>query len=196
MKDVSRETAALLDFYEKLLRRWNSKINLVGDKTLMEFHTRHVQDSLQLLDCVDSMPSSWVDMGSGGGLPGIVVAAALGDATSVTLIESDGRKCAFLRTAVRGMKLRNVTVLNARIEAVPVQSADIVSARALAPLPALLQFVSRHIAPDGVALLPKGRGWREEITAAQLDWQFHYEALPSKTDPEAVVLKISKVSRA
>ena len=139
---------------------------------------------------------SWLDLGSGGGLPGLVVAAALGDTTSVTLIESDGRKCAFLRTAAREMGLDNVTVVNERIEAVSAQAAEVVSARALASLPSLLHFVMRHISPNGVALLPKGRGWREEITAAQLDWQFHYEPLPSMTDPEAVILKISKVSRA
>jgi 16S rRNA (guanine527-N7)-methyltransferase len=196
MSGVSRETEDKLARYAGLVRRWNSSINLVSRGTLDNFQERHIQDSLQLVDLTDA-PSHWVDLGSGGGLPGIAVAAALqAQQTRFTLVESDRRKAVFLRTAVREMQLERVEILAQRIEQAPPQHADLVSARALAPLASLLGWVARHMRPDGVALLPKGREWQAEIDLARHHWQFHSEVFPSRTDPEAVVLKISGVSHA
>lgn len=196
MDGVSRETELLLGQYSDLVRKWNSSINLVSRFTLSDFRDRHIEDSLQLVDLTHP-PAHWVDLGSGAGLPGIVVAVALQDApTRFTLIESDRRKAVFLRTVARELGLERVTVLDQRIESTQAQEADMVSARALAPLDVLLGWVLRHLAPQGVALLPKGRDWRTEIDAAQRVWQFHYQEFPSRTDPEAVVLKISGVSHA
>ena len=195
MTAVSRETEARLAVYVALLLKWTPQINLIAPSTVPAIAERHITDSLQLLDHLGTLPATWVDIGSGGGLPGLVVAAALPASTGVTLIESDARKCAFLRTAVRAMDLENVEIINRRIESAAPQNADIVSARALAPLDRLLPLVARHLSPDGTALLPKGRGWRDEIVTARRDWQFDFDALPSRTDEDAVILKISKVSR-
>ncbi|SCY26060.1 16S rRNA (guanine(527)-N(7))-methyltransferase RsmG [Paracoccus tibetensis] len=196
MTTVSRETEVRLQHYKALLQKWNARINLVSAKSLDGIDSRHIADSLQLMDLA-SPPAKWVDLGSGGGLPGLVIAIALQDTeTDFTLIESDQRKAAFLRTVIRELGLQNVDVLPARIEEAQPQRAQIISARALAALDVLMPWINRHIAEDGLALLLKGRGWRAEIEAAQEHWQFQYTAVPSKTDPEAVVLKISGVSDA
>lgn len=196
MTDVSRETSDRLAIFEQLLLKWTPRINLIAPSTESKVTERHINDSLQLLDQLEVPPAIWADIGSGGGLPGLVVAAALHERTNITMIESDARKCAFLRAAARAMGLANVEIINQRIEAAAPQNAEVVSARALAPLDRLLALVVRHLSPQGVALLPKGRGWKDEIAAAERDWQFHFDALPSRTDQDAVILKISKVSRA
>lgn len=186
---VPRETSARLDTFAGLLGKWNARINLVAPSTLADLDARHVADSAQLWPLRPPGARTWVDLGAGGGFPGLVM-AALGD-VAVTLIESDGRKCAFLREAARAMGLA-VTVLDARAEAAPPQGADVVSARALAPLPALLPLVARHLAPGGTALLHKGRGWAAEVAAARAaGWAFALDARPSVTDPEARVLVVT-----
>lgn len=194
---VPRETQARLQDYADLVRKWNPRINLVASATLDDFEERHVRDSLQLADLADVRQGEWVDLGSGGGLPGLVIAIAYADRpVRVTLVESDQRKAAFLRAAVRQLGLSNTRILSQRIEATPPLGADHLSARALAPLPKLLGLVKRHLRPDGVAWLMKGRNWREEHVEADKDWQFDLTAFPSKTDPEAAILKITGVSDA
>lgn len=197
LTDVSRETMERLQQYEALISRWNPKINLISEKTLPEFMQRHVADSLQLAACAGAPTGRWVDMGTGGGLPGIVLAIAYSEQPlQISLLESDARKCAFLRTAVRTLDLKNVTILQSRIEEVPHQQAESVSARALAPLPLLLSYVDRHLKPNGTAWLMKGRSWRQEIDEATSIWRFQVDSFPSRTDPEAAILRISGVSHA
>jgi 16S rRNA (guanine527-N7)-methyltransferase len=193
MLDASRETSARLDALAGLLGKWNPRINLVAPSTLADLDARHVADSAQLWPLRPPGARTWADLGSGGGFPGLVV-AAMGE-VAVTLIESDGRKCAFLREAARAMGL-GVTVLDQRAEAAPPQGADVVSARALAPLPALLPLVARHVAPGGTALLMKGRGWAEEVEAARAEWRFDLDARPSVTDPNARILVVTGLARA
>lgn len=196
MTAVSRETEEQLQNYKALLTKWNATINLVSPRSIDDLETRHIADSLQLSEMARSM-CKWVDLGSGGGLPGLVVAIALQQSdTEFTLIESDQRKGTFLRTVIRELGLQRVYVLTARIEDAQPQRADVLSARALAPLVTLMPWILRHMSADGEALLLKGRGWRSEIEAAQEHWQFQYATVQSKTDPEAVVLKISGVSDA
>jgi 16S rRNA (guanine527-N7)-methyltransferase len=196
MTAVSRETEEQLQSYKALLIKWNATINLVSPRSIDDLETRHIADSLQLAEMA-GLISKWVDLGSGGGLPGLVVAIALQQSdTEFTLIESDQRKGTFLRTVIRELGLQRVNVLTARIEDAQPQRADVLSARALAPLVTLMPWILRHMAADGEALLLKGRGWRSEIEAAQEHWQFQYATVQSKTDPEAVVLKISGVSDA
>lgn len=197
MTAVSRETLQRLDRYKKLIEKWNPKINLVAASTLPEFQSRHLDDSLQLVDLVAAEGGTWLDLGSGGGLPGLVVAIMTADRpTSIILVESDHRKSAFLRNAVRELVLPNVTVISDRIMTIPPQQADHISARALAPLSQLLEMVHLHMKPSGTAYLMKGRTWREEIVRAKRDWQFDLEAIPSRTDPEAAILKVTGVSHA
>ncbi|UXU75733.1 MULTISPECIES: 16S rRNA (guanine(527)-N(7))-methyltransferase RsmG [unclassified Paracoccus (in: a-proteobacteria)] len=191
---VSRETA-LLHSYAALIRKWNPAINLVAPSTLDELEQRHIADSQQLVTAAEAARGHWVDLGSGGGLPGVVVAICRPD-LAVTLIESDRRKSAFLRNVARELGLANTTVLNARIEAAPAQHANHVSARALAALPQLLAYASRHLRSDGTAWFLKGRTWQSEVDAARKIWQFRLEVTASRTDTEAAILKIMDLKHA
>lgn len=194
---VSRETHERLVAYEALVRKWNAKINLVAPSTLPEFNSRHIQDSIQIFDHVQFLQGNWVDLGSGGGLPGIVVSIYAQKAPlTVSLVESDQRKSAFLRTVIRELSLQNVSILTGRIENVPPLAANFVSARALAPLSVLLSMVQRHMQQDGTAIFLKGRSWKAECDEARKEWRFDVTSFPSKTDPDAAILKITGVSHA
>ncbi|MBK1634865.1 16S rRNA (guanine(527)-N(7))-methyltransferase RsmG [Rhodovulum adriaticum] len=197
-RDVPRETSERLSAYAALLRKWNPAINLVSRSTLKDLETRHIADSAQLFDLAPKNAAHWVDLGSGGGFPGLVIAILAADAAPqmrVTLIESDLRKATFLRTAARELGLENTNVLSQRIEAAPPQGADVLSARALAPLTDLLSFATRHLAPDGVALFPKGARHDQELEAALATWRFTVQKIPSTTDPQAVILQIGGIAR-
>ena len=189
--NVSRETFEMLEAYEKLLLAWNPKINLVAPSTLDELWVRHFLDSAQLVE-IASVVDAWVDLGSGGGFPGAIVAILTGGKT--VLIESDQRKAAFLRTVAR--ETCGFKVISKRIEDVPPQNADVVSARALAPLSVLLGYVQPHLKDGGSAVLLKGKKAKDEIREALEHWRFDCETYPSKTDPEAVVLKIGDIQSA
>ena len=190
--DVSRETLDMLERYAMLLKQWNKKINLVSPRTIDNLWSRHFLDSAQL---INHMPHAnhWVDLGSGGGFPGAVVAILCGDNQRTTLIEADQRKAAFLRALAR--ETVPFDVISGRIEDVEPQNADVVSARALAPLPVLLEYVSRHLAPMGRAVLPKGRKAEDELREALEHWRFDCETYPSKTDVDAVILTLGEIKR-
>ncbi|MBY6114013.1 16S rRNA (guanine(527)-N(7))-methyltransferase RsmG [Mameliella alba] len=190
--DVSRETLDRLNVYLALLNKWNPRINLVARNTLGEAIHRHFADSAQLTMISISCRGSWVDIGSGGGFPGLVVGIILAEKspdTSLNLIESDTRKATFLRNVIRETGL-SAKVYSDRIESCSPQDADILSARALAPLPKLLGFAHRHLAKGGTALLMKGESWGKEVEEAQAEWQFSCTPHTSKTNPNAVVLEI------
>ncbi len=194
--DVSRETIECFEGYEALVKKWNPVINLISKSTMPEFKQRHLQDSLQIYQNTGSW-SSWVDMGAGGGLPGIVVgilAKQDNPNATVNLIESDQRKCAFLLTCAREFDL-SVKVHNQRILDVPSLQADIISARALASLEALLEFATHHANENARFLFPKGANWKSEVSDAQKTWTFDFEALKSITDPDATILKIAGAQR-
>ncbi len=196
--DVSRETLDQLQQFAALLGKWTRRINLVAPATLPDLWDRHIVDSAQLFALAPASARNWVDLGSGGGLPGMVCAILAREGLPgcrFTLIESDTRKAAFLMTAARDLDLA-VTVLPRRAEDVPPLQADIVSARALAPLDRLVPLVVRHLAQDGVALLPKGRNHAQELAAAQQEWQFEHTSQPSLTDPLARLLLIREIRRA
>jgi 16S rRNA (guanine527-N7)-methyltransferase len=195
--DVSRETIARLEHLEALLRKWNPAINLVSPQTLATVWTRHFLDSAQLYALADGAPKHWADLGSGGGFPGLVLGILEREKAagmSLTLVESDQRKAAFLAHAARDLGI-SATIEAKRIEALVPLRADVVSARALAPLAQLLDFAERHLAPGGIGLFPKGGRWRDEVAFAQQKWSFDVEPKPSATDPEAVVLKIKGLHR-
>ncbi|WP_299045106.1 16S rRNA (guanine(527)-N(7))-methyltransferase RsmG [uncultured Tateyamaria sp.] len=192
--DVSRETLDKLQAYADLVRKWTPKINLVAKSTLEDMDVRHIWDSAQVYT---RRTGRWADLGSGGGMPGVVVAIlahATESGANVVLVESDQRKAAFLRTCARQLDLP-MTVIAQRIEDVPPLDAQTISARALAPLGDLLGHAERHLATGGICLFQKGMQWQGEVKAAEENWRFSYEALPSKTNTEAVVLKIKDITR-
>ena len=196
---VSRETSDRLRAYAAALEKWNARINLVAPATVADLWDRHIRDSAQVFTLAPRDAAHWVDLGTGGGLPGLVCAILARDQMPdcrFTLIESDQRKAAFLLTIARELDLPQVQVLAQRIEAAAPQNAGIVSARALAPLAPLLGLVARHLAHGGVALLPKGKSHAAELEAARQQWHFAATSHASITDPLARVLEIKELSRA
>ncbi|MDO5612586.1 MAG: 16S rRNA (guanine(527)-N(7))-methyltransferase RsmG [Paracoccus sp. (in: a-proteobacteria)] len=191
---VSRETSERLTAYATLLRKWNDRINLIAPSTVPDLERRHIDDSLQLAQLAQPTGGLWADLGSGGGLPGLVVAIASAEtATRFVLVESDQRKCAFLRSAIRELGLENTTVKNTRIESLSPLNADYISARALAPLDRLVPYVGRHLKPGGQAWLMKGENWQAELAAAGLDPATQITPYASETQPGAAILKLSGI---
>ena len=189
---VSRETLARLEAYAGLLREWSGRINLVGGNTLGDLWRRHFLDSAQLLAHVPARTRSLVDLGSGAGFPGLVL-AILG-VTGVELVEADARKCAFLREAAR-IAAAPVTIHNSRIEAVPPHVVDVVTARGCAPLERLLPLAQRFIGADTVCLFPKGEKAAQELTAAGRAWTMDVTCHDSRSDPRGVILCLQRVTR-
>lgn len=190
--DAARD--ARLAAFRDLLLRWNATINLVAGKTAAEVDRRHIADSLQLVPLLPPNDGPIADLGSGGGLPGIVIAAALPE-REVHLVESDRRKAAFLIEAAGTLKLPRVKVHAQRIEQAKLPPVAALTARALAPLDVLLGFAARFLAPDGRAILPKGRTAEQELTSAAAHWHFTTERFESRTDPEATILRLSEIRR-
>lgn len=191
-RSVSRETLERLTDFEQALLKWSPKINLVAKATYADAWSRHILDSAQLLPLSPDSFGTWCDLGSGGGLPGLVIAilaAETAPTARVTLVESDVRKAAFLTmtSAQLGLSTR---ILRKRIEEVAPIGAEVVSARALAPLPLLLGYCHTHLAPDGIALLPKGRTLAQEVEAARQSWHFDLQTQPSRLDPQSAILTI------
>jgi len=195
--DVSRETHQRLTLYAELLRQWTARINLVARSTLPDLWTRHFADSAQLYRLAPHPVDHWVDLGSGGGFPGLVIAILgmeAGSPARVTLVESDMRKAAFLATVIRQTGAP-ATVIARRAETLKPLGADVLSARALASLPVLLGHAERHLAPSGTALFPKGVSWEKECVAARDKWKFDARVATSETDDGAVVMSIKGVAR-
>ena len=192
---VSRETMTRLEVFVAMLTKWNSAINLVSKSTLDDVWFRHVADSVQVFQH-GSNARNWVDLGSGGGFPGAVVAilaAELAPDMKVTMVESDQRKAAFLRQSAQTLGLPT-HIIASRIEAIDPMGADVVSARALAPLPQLCAFSKHHLAQNGTAIFLKGKGAAAEIAQARVDWSFDLESFPSTTDPSSVVLVLREIN--
>jgi 16S rRNA (guanine527-N7)-methyltransferase len=192
-RDVTPELRSDLERYVALVRAWQRTHNLVAPSTLDAIWTRHVEDSLQLLDHAPPF-RRWVDLGSGAGFPGLVVAIACkGEPVRIfTLVESSHKKAAFLRAAIRETGAR-AEVAAERIEAHAERmrgQADVVSARALAPLPALFGLAQPYLHAESVMLFPKGQDFVHECDAAAKSWDFDMVEHVSATDPDARVLAI------
>jgi 16S rRNA (guanine527-N7)-methyltransferase len=194
--NVSRETLDRLKIYAHILKKWNPRINLVSRRSLDDLWRRHMLDSIQLLEHYKpkSSPNDkniWLDLGSGAGFPGLVLAIA--GVENIHLVESDGRKCTFLREAARAAGAE-VTVHNSRIEAIPPLGAGIISARALAPLSRLLSWAHPHLGDDGEILLLKGQDVDVELTEAAKCWNMTVRSIPSITDGSGSILQLSEIS--
>ena len=195
--NVSRETLDRLEAFHALVAKWNKSINLVSKSSIPDLWDRHIWDSAQLAQ-ISTSGGVWVDIGSGGGFPGIVTAIfALETAPDrkTVLIESDIRKSAFLRTAIRELEL-NAKVLSERIELAHPQQADVMSARALADLTVLLGYADRHLIKGGTALFMKGATWQKEVEMALKSWSFELQSHKSKTNADAAILEIREIERA
>jgi 16S rRNA (guanine527-N7)-methyltransferase len=191
---VSRETFERVSGYLDLLDRWRERINLIGPGEGRHLWRRHVLDSLQLVEQISSEDKSVADLGSGAGFPGLILACALAERSgaSVTLVEKSPRKSEFLRAAGKELGLP-VSVLTIRLEDAPGALFDVVTARALAPLPKLLGFAASWLKPSGKALLMKGRDTATELAEAREAWTFDLSILDSQSSPEGRVLKVSSL---
>jgi len=194
---VSRETLEALGDYLALLEKWQARINLVSTESLKDAWTRHIVDSAQLWPLLPPGARTITDLGSGAGLPGLVL-GILGRETAgfcAHLIESDARKCAFLREAAR-LTGAPIEINNERIEAISAWPSDVVTARALAPLKKLLPLAIPFLKNEGIALFLKGKNAESELTAAR-DWgTFDAEVIPSRTSPEGAIIKLSALHSA
>jgi 16S rRNA (guanine527-N7)-methyltransferase len=187
---------ARLEVHLKLLQQWNPRINLVSPASLSSAWVRHFADSAQLWRLRPPRARLWLDIGSGAGFPGLVVAAMAAEVADLRLhlVESDHRKAAFLDTVIRTAGLA-ATVHAERVESLPAIGADVVSARALAPLEALIAMTEKHRRPGGIGLFPKGASVHKEIAEAAVRWHFDHAIHPSLTDPRTAIVEIGATRR-
>ncbi len=190
---VSHETFARLDAYVGHLRHWQRRINLVAPSSLGEIWSRHILDSVQLF-ALKPDARQWLDLGSGGGLPGLVLGCMLAEISGgrIDLIESNGKKGAFLRFVAADLGLPvevHVLRIEAAISTMP--TPEVITARALAPLDALLGFSNLLLKKGAIALFPKGRDHGEELTRAAVNWHFLVRQHASITDPKSRILEIA-----
>ncbi len=187
--EVPRET---LDRFAALLLHWNRTVNLIAPKDEAALWDRHIADSLQLTPLMGPRPACAIDLGSGAGFPGLVLAIATG--VPFDLIESDQRKAAFLREAAR-VTGAPVRIHATRIENSRLVPAPLITARALAPLPRLVALAAPLLAPDGFCLFLKGGNAQAELTRTAAQWHMQVQSIPSRTAPDACILRISHLSR-
>ncbi len=190
--EVSRETQEALHRFAGLLLRWNRTVNLISRSDEQHLWERHIDDSLQLLPLMEPLPSHAIDLGTGAGFPGLVL--ALASRVHFDLIEADRRKCAFLREAAR-ITGAPVHIHAVRVETADVPPAPLVSARGLAPLPRLLGMAAPLLTAGGRCLFLKGARVDMELTHAAAKWQMQVDRIPSQTDPEAYILRICNPTR-
>ncbi|WP_321395712.1 16S rRNA (guanine(527)-N(7))-methyltransferase RsmG [Emcibacter sp.] len=191
--DVSRETREKLEIYADLLEKWQKRINLVSPTTIQEKWWRHFYDSAQIMEILSAGPKGdlkILDIGSGAGFPGLVL--ALLGAGEVHLVESNNKKCTFMNQVIRETGA-NARVHCCRIEELASFPVDYVTSRALATVDKLLQWLEAFTSEETVFLFPKGRTWQQELTEAEINWQFHVEKYTSKTEESGMILKLGRV---
>ena len=190
---VSRETYDKLQKYHDLLIKWQAKINLVSNDSLDQAWTRHFLDSLQLMKFIPNLSDIMIDFGSGAGFPGMVLAIC--GAEKMNLIESDSRKAAFLREVTR-VTNTNVAIHNCRIENLKFsQKAKIIVSRACSNLDTLLNYSFPYVSHETICLFPKGKNYSKDIDDANEHWMFSHTIIPSVTDSEGVILKLTDIEK-
>jgi 16S rRNA (guanine527-N7)-methyltransferase len=190
--DVSRETLERLEIYVELLLKWQCAINLIGPRTVADVWGRHVLDCGQLMRYIPKDRSPVVDIGSGAGLPGLIL--AIMGVPDVKLVESDSRKCTFLREAARITKTP-VEIVESRIEHLKNIAAGVVTARALAPLTMLTELSQSVTKRNTIYLFLKGKDLKNELTDLKKNWKMNWEVHPSVTNPDGSILKMESVAR-
>ncbi len=195
--NVSHETFEQLKEYESLVKEWNTRFNLVSKSSVDNLWKRHIIDSLQLLQFIQTTDKVLYDFGSGAGFPAIVLAITskqLFPELKINLVESIGKKVTFLNAVKEKLDL-NINVWHERIENLKIADVDIISSRALASLPKLLEYANLFCKDKTRLIFPKGENWNEELKQAKQQWLFDYEVFPSITDETGHILKISKLRR-
>ena len=198
--NVSHETLERLHAYVALLLKWQNKINLIGPNTRDDVWGRHIADALQIADLAPEAAKTWVDLGTGAGLPGMVLAIALSKRPGfhMHLVEANARKCAFLTVAAQHTGA-TVTIHNRRIEDLgedPARPrADVLTARALAPLPALLPMAVSFMWKNAIMLFSKGQDVEGELTEAAISWKIEVDRIPSRVDRQGTILRIKEAIR-
>ena len=185
-----------LNTYQQLLHKWQKRINLVSNSTISESWERHFQDSLQLIDLIHKEAKTVLDLGSGAGFPGLVIAISRPD-LNVYLVEADQKKCSFLKTVSRETKTA-VHIINDRIENSDIENPpDIISARALASLDQLFNYCTRWINqnPNLQFIFPKGQNFQSELDEASKNWQYEHQIIPSKTNENSVIILFKNVKK-
>lgn len=189
---VSRETEDDLLQYEALVKKWQPHINLIANATLPDLWGRHILDSVQLFP-LQADKKSWLDLGSGGGFPGLVLAILLKTSGGhISLVESNSKKAAFLRTVIAELDLP-AQVYGFRIESMAgkVEIPDVITARALAPLASLFELMHPLMGEETIGLLQKGRDYQKEIEQARKHWAFNLVKHESRIDKESIILQTS-----
>jgi 16S rRNA (guanine527-N7)-methyltransferase len=202
MFPLSPDAVARLDRFVALLRTWQRRTNLIAPSTVGELWTRHVADSLQLVEIVTGHRGGGpviVDVGSGGGFPGMVIGCVVADVAGaeIHLVESNLKKAAFLREAVRETGAPAVVHAARFEEVLPTllkKPVDYVTARAVAPLPELLELIAPLIQAGATAVLPKGRDLADELTESTLRWHIGVDTVPSRTNPAARIVIVTKLT--
>lgn len=188
---VSRETLDRLKKFDAVLLDWSSRHNLIARSTIEDRWSRHFRDSAQLFALIPPRARSLIDLGSGAGFPGLVLAAMGAPAgLEVGLVESIGKKAAFLQAAIDAMALSGAQVIPQRIESITISSQDVVTARALAQLHKLLAYANEIAAEKSVLIFPKGQDVEVELTAAAKSWHMNVDKRPSVTSPGSTILVI------
>lgn len=190
MTDASDAVVARLELYANVLEKWNRRINLVGPESLIDPWRRHFLDSAQIMSLLPPGKPLIVDLGSGAGFPGLVL--AIMTPARVHLVESNSRKCAFLREAARITETA-VTIHNTRIENIDIQNADIITARACASLEKLLSFARPLLSNTGFGIFLKGKSAEIEVTEARKAWTMFITTIPSRSNSHGSILKISDI---
>ncbi len=193
LASVSRETLSRLKLLVSLLEDWNSRQNLVAPSTLKSVWIRHLWDSAQLVPLIPPDARTIADLGSGAGFPGLVLAELLRERCTVTLYEATAKKCRFLQECIFRLSLP-ATIRNVRIEDAEPEIFDVVTARALAPLPKLLGYAQNFMGPDSVGLFLKGQNIVSELTEARKSWRMSLGQHPSRSDPSGVILEVRKLA--
>lgn len=194
IEDVSRETISRLELYKDLLIKWQRRYNLISPKSIDVLWERHFEDSLQLLRYISYECNTIVDLGSGAGLPGMVLAIAATHRPQVTLIESDTNKCIFLENVSRETKV-DVKIINGRIESAKNIRGDLIVARGLASLSKLFEYSEPLIKKNATLLFLKGERFENEVQEAKIKWNFDLEIFSSLTDSTGRILKIKNLQR-
>ncbi len=196
--DVSRETIQKMKDFAELLRDWNTKMNLVSKNSMENVWERHIFDSLQLADYLPKNTEYLVDIGSGAGFPGVVLAIYMQEkipAAKVTLVESITKKTVYLNDACSKLDLKNVKIENNRVENIVFKHVDVITARAVASLDVLFGYASKIVGNDTKMLFLKGRSYTEEENTAKQKWRYTAITHPNKYDDSGVVMEIHKLRK-
>ncbi len=197
--NVSRETLELYQIWYNLLSHWNKKINLVAHSTIHDFWLRHALDSWQVVGLLPKSTKTVLDMGAGAGFPGLALAISLKNIPNaqITLVESNGKKCNFLRTVIRelGLPAKAVQERVENLNSTKEHQYDVITARAFAPLPKLLEYSLPIWSDKTTAIFPKGENWQTELDEARKHYTFDLTTTKSQTNDQAMILQVTNLQR-